>query len=264
MAGGQAAGLLERLAPAAGTWCRLDTQARVRSIAPGRGQIGMLESATKTTDQTIGAAKRLYACRICAHANVPDSTFCSACGTPFPASPCPQCGAANLVTTSSCGQCHAALAKRAAAGKPVLRRPLRLTTVVLGAVAVVVAILAILGYNAFEMVSFVYVPLDRKALPADAGRVVEQRRGPGDAGRTIRPDGAARNASAGAIDRKGAPPPISASTTHVAPDGTARPAATVPPAAGRQATEREAPRPGSCSREARVLGLCEDSDPGKK
>jgi hypothetical protein len=242
----------------------LDAQARVRSFAPGRGQISMQESATKTTDQAVGAAKRLYACRICAHGNIPDSTFCSACGTPFPTSPCPQCGAANLVTMFSCGQCHAALAKRAAAEKPVSRRPLRLTTVVLGAVAAVVAILAILGYSAYEMVSFVYIPLDRKALPPEAGRVVEQRRGPGDAGRTIRRDGAAGNASAGAIDRKSAPPPIPASTTHVVPDGAARATATVPPAAGYQATEREAPRSGSCSREARVLGLCEDSGPGRK
>jgi hypothetical protein len=224
----------------------------------------MQEAATKTTDQTLGAAKRLYACRICAHANVPDSTFCSACGTPFLASPCPQCGAANLVTMSSCGQCRTALAKRPAAEKPESRRPLRLTTVVLGAVAVLVAILAILGYGAYEMVSFVHIPLDRKALPSEAGGVAEQRRGPGDASRTIRSDGAVGNPTAGTIERKGAPPPIPASTTHVVPDGAARATATVPPAAGRQATERQAPRSGACLPEARVLGLCEDSDRGRK
>jgi hypothetical protein len=224
----------------------------------------MQESAKKTTDQTVGTVKRFYACRICAHANIPDSPFCSACGTPFPASPCPQCGAANLVTKSSCGQCHTALAKSAAAEKPVSRPPLRLTTVVLGAVAAVVAMLAIFGYSAYEMVSFVYIPFDRKAVPSDAGGMVEQRRGPGDAGKTIRRDGAEDKTSADKTDGKGAPPPIQATTTHIAPDDAVRAAATVPPAAGHQAAEREAPRSGTCSREARVLGLCADSDPGRK
>jgi len=183
----------------------------------------MQQSATKTTDQTGGAARLLYACRICAHANVPDSTFCSACGTPFLSAPCPQCGAANLVTKSSCSQCRAALAKPAAAEKPVSRRRVRLTTVVLGASAAVVAILAILGYSAYEMLSFGYISLDRKT-----------------------------------------PPPVPASATHAVPDGAARAIATDPPAAGRQVAEREAPRSGSCSPEARVLGLCADSGSGRK
>ena len=195
----------------------------------GRGQIGMQQSATEITDPTDGAARLLYPCRICAHANIPDSTYCSACGTPFLTAPCPQCGAANLVTRSSCSQCHAALAKRAAAEKPVSRRPVRLTTVLLGASAAVVAMLAILGYSAYEMLSFGYVPLDRKTLPSEPGGVPGQRRGTGDAG-TIRRDRAEGSPPADKVDHKGAPPPV----------------------------------PGSCPGEVRVLGLCADSGPGSK
>lgn len=195
----------------------------MRAFDTGGGQIGMQQSATKSADQNGGAARLLYACRICSHANIPDSTFCSACGTPFLSAPCPQCGAANLATKSFCSQCHAALARRAAAEEPVSRRPVRLTTVVLAASAAVVTILAILGYSAYEMLSFGHIPLDRKTLP-----------------------------------------PVPPSATHAVPDGAGRAIATDPPAEGRQAVEREAPRSGSCLAEARVLGLCTDSGPGRK
>lgn len=220
----------------------------------------MQQSATQATEQAGGAAKGLYACRICAHANIPDSVFCSACGTPFLTAPCPQCGAETLVTKSACGQCHAAMAKPASAEKPVPRRPVRLTTVVLGVGAAVVATMAILGYSAFEILSFGYMPLDRTTLPSDAAGAGEQRRGKGEVG-TKRPDSAAGSPSADKRDREDASSPVPASTTHGVPDGAAQAVVTVPPAAGRPATESAA---GSCAREARVLGLCADSGQAKK
>jgi len=240
----------------------------------------MQQPVAKTSEQPGDpSAKLSISCPRCAHGNAPDSRFCSACGAPFPVASCPHCGAANPVAADSCHQCHGKLSEGSAAVLDpaaavaetvtrLSRRPKRLTAGVLAAGAVALATLAFLGYQVYEMLSYVDLRLDNASLPTDVSGGVEEHRGPVDSG-PIGREGAASDASAPKVERSAAPSLAPALKPQAAPaNAGTTPAdlrrASRQPAASRAASGQAPPRAESCTEAIAALGLCTESIPRKE
>lgn len=233
----------------------------------GSDQVAMQPSIAKTAEQPGESVKPLCACPRCAHENFADSRFCSACGAPFPVAPCPHCGAVNPAAAASCHQCHGKLSESSAdepdpivateAVKPRSRRPKRSTAAAFAAGAVALAIVVSLGYQAYEMIFYVDLRLDKAPGPTDVSDGLETRRGPVESG-PIGRHGAAGDSPAEKVEPGVASVPASASTSQVAPSGPVNAAAESQRPPRQAAVARAASGPGSqpCADTIAPGGLC--------
>jgi len=144
--------------------------------------------------------------------------------------------------------------------KPLTRPPLRLTAGVLAAGAVVVATLAILGYEAYWRYFHVDILLSNVRLSPAVGGDVSARETTAVAGSPGR-SAAPIDPPAAKLDIGAASPGATASQTRAAPKIAAR--APAPPrrpnaqaAAAQAAGLRQAPRTGPCTEAIAAIGLC--------
>ncbi len=220
-------------------------------------------------------------CPFCEHGNAADAKFCSECGGALHLVPCPGCGAVNQVTASACYQCRRPLPGRGAtAPAPSLPAdlsdllpdsisgtvapeslpvavvqeslPRRRSQVIVGAVVVVV--IAALGYNAYRQRSPQDEPRPQAAGSEAIARSAVVGAGAGPAGAAVLPSGNALAVPThGVLDQSRASRPPAESQK-------ARPAAvaaTRPPATSAGTTGE--PRPGrsdACAGGVAALGLC--------
>lgn len=144
--------------------------------------------------------------------------------------------------------------------KPLTRPPLRITAGVLAAGAVVAAVLAVLGYRAYEMLSYSDIPIAKvRVSPAASGEVRARETAGSDssAGRiaaaidapAVKPDGGAAFPGAAALPTEAAP-------MAAARVPSAAPRANAQTAAARKAVVREAPRAEPCTEAIAAIGLC--------
>jgi len=216
----------------------------------------MLNPMPSTTNEPGETAKPSpHLCPQCTHSNTPDSSFCSACGTPLPVTACPHCGAVNPAAAASCHQCHGELQdsgedvlNSAAAAFETYKAPPRppIPVVVWVAGGVILVTLGFLGYNAYQIFSYVDIPYERATPPAGES-LLEGRGGPSYSG-TIGRAPPAGDEPAEQNGRGAAVPVMPNSKAETAPAPPARTPADTRPLSRRTAEP--------CTEEAAAAGLC--------